>query len=254
MKRTALMALVILPVYVFAQDSVPAESGRSWRFGMGPSYRAGTKLTLDASPYSDSSMIANKAAGGFSGQLSNVGSTDPMDNHEYDDGYVRPDAGTEFDGNTWNWGFANDEQVQDGALIFTAADGFDTFFSRSAETYCSLKSGEDESWGIHAQAEYCAWRKNSFGVNVLMAFSGYTFSQRQSGSSFYDRQDWSVYQRWVQDSYDMNGITAPSAPYAHGPDGPTPANPFPAPVISASPARSTYTTVAQAHTYEAWNM
>lgn len=253
MNTSILTAVVLVPVLALAQDTDPVVTKSAWRFGAGPSYRTGAELRLNSSSYSRASMIPNKAVGGFSGQLSNVGSTDPMDNHDYDDGYVRPDAGTVFDGNTWYWGFQDDGQIQDGALIFTAADGFDTAFSRSAETYGTLHSDEDESWGLQVQAEYCAWRKKSFGVSVLMAFSGYRFSQSNSDSSFYDRQDWSVYQRWVQDSYDLNGITAPSAPYTHGPDGPSPANPLPAPLISATPARSTYTTVTQAHTYEAFN-
>ncbi len=252
MKKT-IMLLCCLATVVVAEPNPGESSAARWRIEAGPAYRSGVSMTFGAGNYSESAMIGNRVRAGFSGTPNQAGSLDPLDHHEYDDGYVRPDMGTEFHGDTWHWGYDNADQIQNGTLVFTASDGRDTELRRSGHDAPVGFENDDEAWGLQVQAEAMLMRRENTAFGMIVGYGRFKFGMDRQTSDFRDEQSWTVYDRFVQDRYDLGGVIPPPPPYAHGPEGPTPANPVPAPVISATPERSSFRTPVGGGSYTAWN-
>ena len=135
--------------------------------------------------------------------------------HTYADGFVRPDSSGDKDGVTWNWGYRSASQVS----------GNDTLVMHAAGTPGgSVESSSDPRLGF--QADYARdvahFNGGRWGFKLAI---GYTDLKIR------DTQSLTANESLISDSYSLDGITAPVAPYTGSFAGP-------GPVIADTPTRS----------------
>jgi hypothetical protein len=137
-------------------------------------------------------------------------------NRTYDDGSVQVDSSGNAGGQTWNWGYQNAAQVQDGTLAMHSSSaaangtlnqnddphaGFDLAFGRNLGT---VPGGR---WGLQAAFDFTA-------------------------ISIHDNQPLAGTGTLISDAFSLGGVIPPQAPYAGSFNGP-------GPLLGDNPTRTT---------------
>lgn len=136
----------------------------------------------------------------------------------YDDGYVKLDSSGNAGGQTWNWGYENDGQVDPvgGTLALSAVAGSDP----------AVVNNVDDDPLVGGELTYTRYLFEFGHANWGFEIGGtYTPVSISDGSTL------SANANLVRDLYPLNGITPPAAPY-HGTFA------GPGPVIGDSPTRT----------------
>ncbi len=136
-------------------------------------------------------------------------------NRIYNDGFVKKDVSGNQGGLTWNWGYQNASQVPGNDTLLMHA---------SSSAGASTSRSDDPSLGFEltylrdlAHEEWGSW-------GVKFAF-GYTRINLE------DNQPQTANASLITDTYQLNGVQPPLAPYNGSFNGP-------GPVISSTPSRS----------------
>lgn len=177
------------------------------RFGL--SYRPGFNINATF-----------KRLGAFPPQTNPGPPTGPA-NRFYDDGYVRPDSGSS-PGLTWFWGYDNNSQVPGNDTIqfhSSSSKGTGVSDDNSGSPQHGLELNYDRYFGKVGQ-------RASWGLEAAFNYNNVTIDDGSPVLS-------SVQQ--LNDTYALNGVIPPEAPYSGTFVGP-------GPLISDSPSRS-FTTI-----------
>jgi hypothetical protein len=137
-------------------------------------------------------------------------------NRGYTDGFVNVDSSRNAGGETWNWGYQHASQIS-GDTLLLHADALSASSGNSADNnnphlgfeFSYVRDLGHETWG-------------RWGLKAAFGYTDINLSS--SGSQ-------SVNGELITDTYQLNGITPPVAPYVGSFSGP-------GPVIGSSPTRA----------------
>lgn len=155
---------------------------------------------------------------------SNPGAGIGILNRNYDDGYVRVDSGGIGSGGTWNWGYQNASQVSGDTLVF-----------HSDQLATVPLEAEQDSDDIRPGIEVIYQRV--FGKFFLGGHWGFEGSIGYTDLDIEDNSSANGVLTHITDTYDLNGVVPPTAPYNGTFDGP-------GPILSTIPTRTTPTEAA----------
>jgi len=200
------------------------EGGRSgWRISGGLMYRSLDNVSFRTGSRVSRNMIPRKSPSALVDVSSLFGKEDSFADREYDDGYVRQDAGTASNGDTWYWGYENSEQVQGDTLIFHGLAGQQTSVNQKTLINDGQQSDkDDEGAGLYIKAVKEIKKMGPVSFNVLISGSHVPFSVGTGGSTIDARQQSVTYDVNVVDTYDLVGVIPPDPPYSGGVTGPGP--------------------------------
>ena len=141
--------------------------------------------------------------------------------HTYGDGYVKVDRSGNRGGRTWNWGYDEASQVTGGAIEFHSNQ-------RSTLPF-EVDGGEDEpQYG--AELNY----QRVFGTFLLGGRWGFEGGVSYTDLDLSDSRTASGTMTHVTDTYPLNGVVPPGAPYRGTFNGP-------GPTLGHNPTRTTLT-------------
>jgi hypothetical protein len=200
---TSLVA-VATPLGAWAQAK-PADNNPN-RFSLGPRFGLNFKA--------DFSRSGGAAAGSNPGPATGGGI-----DRTYDDGYVRVDSSGNDGGLTWNWGYQNSGQVVGDTLQFHS----------TLTTSPSAISGasDDPQMGLELTyqrvlGELGSRGKARWGFEAAFSYTDIGIRARRSQA---------ITTSQITDTYALNGVLPPAAPYAGTFGGP-------GPLLSDSPTRT----------------
>jgi hypothetical protein len=154
--------------------------------------------------FSLGARVSLNLTGDFTTSRTSPGAASGGGNHIYDDGYVRVDSSDNAGGLTWNWGYERAPQVVGDTLEFHSI--------QSAEK----ESADEAQYGMELIYERLLGRFFSRGVWGLEVGFSYTDldlrADRGSGSGA----------SLITDSFPLNGVLPPNAPYHGTFNGPGP--------------------------------
>ena len=140
---------------------------------------------------------------------SNPGSTVGGINHGYDDGYVNVDRTGNSGGRTWNWGYQDAAQVSGGAIEFHS--------DQRSTVPLELEAGEDEpQLGLELGYQRIFgtfFFSGRWGFEGAVSYTDIDLSEERTDGGFVTH---------VTDSYGLNGVVPPTAPYNGTFNGPGP--------------------------------
>ncbi len=207
-----------------ALPPVPPLDRSRFRISAGAGYRSLDKVEFNSGSRSGGIRLPFLATA-LARQSSSAGSTSDVGSRRYEDGYVDQDAGTERDGNTWNWGYDNASQLSaDGSTLSFHGTG-DSQLSTSRRSW----NGEPESWHPDAEGavplvklewEYDFTPRLTGGISLQYSFLGFDGGNAQQTFSATQSQSSQGYR--LTDSYDTSSIIVPQAPYQNSFAGPGP--------------------------------
>lgn len=193
------------------QDVKPDGFSSRWRVGIGFAPLLGADVKFGGLG-AFSSPFQPQAPGG--GQ-----------NYQYDDGFVGVDASGNAGGLTSNWGYSNDQQysaANGGSLDFSISNSLangsvedSDDFSPGLELFGELELGEIPKLSLGG-------RPAVWGVRVGFSYADIGFENRSALSSDVRR---------TTDTFALDGVIPPLAPYTGSATGP-------GPLISDSPSRA----------------
>jgi hypothetical protein len=133
----------------------------------------------------------------------------------YDDGFVRKDASGNAGGQTWNWGYEHDSQIAGGAVQYHSV----TALASGAAT-----QRENPLWGAELTYEHSLRRSSAldWGLEAGWGFNLFDFRNDQTLAAP---------ATMLTDSYALNGVVPPLAPYSGSFNGP-------GPVLTDTPMRT----------------
>src|SRR5665213_1314547 len=170
----------IIPFSVCAQD----DTDTNWNhFGL--NFRAGFNIRAKFSEPSSGAPFPIGPGGG------------PALNHQYTDGFVNVDSSGNQGGQTWNWGYQHASQVSGGDVLMHANGGM---AGGSEETTDDPNLGFDFNY-VRDLGHY-NW--GQLGIKIA---SGYTHVQVRDNNPMTEKAE------SITDTYALNGVTAPVAPY-----------------------------------------
>ena len=195
----------------------PAPSGGDWEFSLsaGPAVRTLGQLKIN-SGYRSGGFALPSLVGPDSLVVPPVGDTTGYADREYNDGYVRQDAGTSFDGTTWYWGYDSASQVQGDELVYHAT-GFESIRGDVSSSPNAGPASKDTLDGVAPHLQFDARSPYHVGPFRIGFSAGLDFmkaDQSLAFSNFSATQTRENYRLDYEDRYDLQGVIPPGAPYA----------------------------------------
>lgn len=195
-------------------DAVP--SGGDWEFSIsaGPAYRKIGEVKTNAG-YRSGGLALPSFVGGNALITPPIGETTAPFDREYNDGFVRQDAGTPTDGSTWNWGYDSASQVQGGQLVYQAT-GFQSVYSDFQSAPASGPSRRGDLEGIAPHIQFDARSPHRLGPFRIGFTAGLDFANADRSlnfSNFSAGQSREDYRVDYVDRYELDGVILPLAPY-----------------------------------------
>jgi hypothetical protein len=182
----AVFALV--PFFVCAQDDTETD----WNhFGL--NFRAGFNIRAVFTGPSSSAFPPGPGAG-------------LALNHQYNDGFVNVDSSGNQGGRTWNWGYQNASQISGGDVLMHA-----TGSEGGSEEHSSDDPNPGFDFNYVRDIGHYSW--GQWGIKIA---SGYTRLQVR------DNDPMNVKLETLTDTYALNGVIPPQAPYTGSFSGPGP--------------------------------
>ena len=179
------------------------------------SFRTGSRVSQDMIPRKSSSDLVDAS--------SRFGGEDSFADREYDDGYVRQDAGTALFGDTWYWGYDTREQIQGDTLVFHGAAGRQTSVDQRTRILDGRQSDQDdENGGLYIKVAKEVLQRGAVSFHLFFSGSYVPFSVGTEGSTLDVRQQSVTYGVEVVDTYDLMGVIPPDSPYSGNAAGPGP--------------------------------
>ena len=229
MNRTALLTLAVtslLPGSLLAgtpaaPDKAPTAVARSggWRVSGGFMHRSLGGFDWSASTQSVPSLLIIGPGSNTAG-IDAIGPADVFANRTYFDGFVFQDAGTAEGGDTWNWGYQNGAQVNNGLINFQGGNGT-AATSTAADHYQPGDWSSDlDGTAPYIQVEWIQPYTDSLSIGFQGGFCFMNTGTSRNLSTFTASKSRTDYGITYKDTYDLMGSQAPQAPYAGGPTGP----------------------------------
>ncbi|MBK1825672.1 hypothetical protein [Haloferula rosea] len=217
-------ALTCLPLSAGTSKS-PIDSGRNsgdwqWSISMAAGIRKVGELKINSS-YRSKSLIPPSFVGGNSLTVPPVGDLGSNSDREYNDGYVRQDASTGFDGLTQYWGYQNSGQVQGDQLAYQAT-GYQSIYNQSFNIPRHGPASRDTLQAVspHIQADLATpWKIGGLRVGWSVGFDFASVDQGIGFSNWSGRQTRDDYRLDYEDRYDLGGVIPPLPPYAGSDQG-----------------------------------
>ena len=218
------LALLLVPTVHAggAKSPVPPALGWQWKFSGGPTWQQIGELSFKGGTRSQSLTLPS-FVGFDSLTIPPVGDDSAYADREYNDGFVRQDGSTGFDGLTAYWGYDNASQSQGGNLIYQAT-GWQSIRTDIPVTTRGRRAEEDlQSAGIEIRADVLSpWTLGPFRVGGTVSL-GFASDRQSIGFSNHNttqiRDD---YRLDYQDSYDLDGVIPPGPGYEGPSNGPGP--------------------------------
>jgi hypothetical protein len=125
----------------------------------------------------------------------------------YDDGYNLPDISGSQDGTTWNWGYQRPDQYQDDTIRLSR--------SSSPANGSAPNASNDPQYGFELAyaRELVPWGSTRWGIEAAFGFTAIAIRDTRALAG-------DVVQ--VTDSFGLDGVIPPLAPYYGSFDGPGP--------------------------------
>ena len=234
MKTTIPTLALLLPCAAFAGDAkapIPAaptaHDGWQWSVSGGPAWHNMGRLTYTGRSRSQSLALPS-FVGNDSLTVPPVGDEAAVGERFYNDGYVRQDASTPIDGNTWFWGYENASQIVPvraprvggappaGDLVYHAT-GYRSIRNDAITTRPGLRDEKDlQEFGFEIRADVLTpWRLGPFRVGGMIGIGAVSENQSLAFSNHTTVQTRDDYRLDYTDRYHLGGIIPPAAPY-HG--------------------------------------
>jgi hypothetical protein len=170
--------------------------------------------------------VAARFSFGITAQVRNLAVPQPTA-PDYHDGFARPDINGSADGTTWYWGYQADSQIVGDDLQLHTVTGAPSD-GRTAESGDDLQAGFEVMYGRELGRLTLGKRRLPWGIEAGISSLNSKIAVADNYSGVVDVRT---------DSYALNGIVPPRAPYAGTFDGP-------GPLISSSPHASRIDSVA----------
>lgn len=203
---------------------VNAVTGSHFRISVGAAYRSIDGVEFHTGSRSGRERLPFPASA-LRGMRSRAGAASGYADREYENGYVFQDEGTAKDGGTWYWGYDEASQLSgDGDARFLTFQGQGDSIRRESRSLSNRDPGAWETDGdgavpvIQLDWGYDLSPGLTAGLSLRYSFLG--FDGRQSLSNFAAGLERSSHAVRLTDTYDLDGIIAPSAPYEGGLEGP----------------------------------
>ena len=219
MKGLVFIALT-LPLFAGESKQPISTDGWEWTLSAGPAIRNVGMLQINAG-YRSSSFELPSLVGSESLVVPPVGDPDAPADRFYNDGYVRQDDGTAFDGSTWYWGYDSASQVQGGNLVYSAT-GSQSVLRGDVDSPRGGANSRDSLRGFSPHLQLDGKSPLSFGGFRVGFSAGFDFTQVDQSlafSNFAATQFRDDYRLDYVDTYALDGVIPPLAPYAGTIDG-----------------------------------
>jgi hypothetical protein len=188
---------------------------------------AGAFSALAADPFEEDLIqdhnrlsVAARFSFGISAQVRNLSVPQPAA-PDYHDGFVRPDINGSADGKTWYWGYQADNQIVGDDLQMHTATGSPSD-GQASGSGDDLQAGFEVMYGRELGRLTLGKRRLPWGIEAGV-------SSLNSKIEIRDTYSGAVSVR--TDSYALNGVVPPRAPYSGTYEGP-------GPLVSAAPHAS----------------
>jgi len=227
--RFLLAALLLCPSATAlagdAKGASVAPSSGDWEFSIsaGPAMRNMGQLKIN-SGYRSGGFALPPLVGSDSLTVPPIGPDGAIGDREYNDGYVRQDGGTPVDGTTWYWGYDNASQVQGDSLVYTAT-GFQSILGGASSAPNGGAYSKDSLRGVAPHIQFDARSPHYLGPFRLGFSAGFDFlktGQAIAYSNFGASQTRDDYRLDYVDTYALQGVIPPQAPYQGSLGGPGP--------------------------------
>ncbi len=233
----------------FKNAAKPGEAGK-WKISAGVLLRTIRGQSFKTYSYSQNYNIPAKAGDVFS-RYAPAGDLNSFSERNYEDGYVYKDDYTDLDGGTWNWGYDNSGQVQDGSIAFHFVGRTYTEYSRTKDiSVGETLNNSDREIAPYIQLERVLYQTGWFDTGLHLDIARVTFSDAAQYANFSDQQEWKNYSQYDEDIYLLTGtgITPSSPPYQGN-------RPTPGPSIDNVPnaRRGSGTVETGSYSYNAYN-
>ena len=222
----ATLLSLVLSATFSAGGSKNADAGKQdgwqWSISGGPSWNYMGRLGFNGGSRSQNLTLPSLVSGA-SLVVPPVGDEQAVGDRLYLDGYVRQDAGTEVDGSTWYWGYDQPSQVVGDSLVYHAT-GYESVRSDSISSAAGRRSSDSLlGSGISLRADVTTpWSLGPFRVGGMLGLAAASDSQSYRFGNFNAVQTSENFRHDYRDTYDLDGVVPPAAPYSGGPGGPGP--------------------------------
>lgn len=200
----------------------PEERRSPWKITAGAAYRSLGGIHFDTGSHSPAFALPRLGRSG--GQY--PGAIGGFADRTYNDGYVFKDDGTGdpnslFPELTWYWGYQNDAQVSGDSLLFHTT-GIVNAFSQSKSRQNGDWDDEAQSAAPYLEAGYFFDLNPQLRVGPSVSFMFMSFDSDKTVSTFAARQVFTSTQFTQTDTFALDGVVPPPAPYAGDLAGPGP--------------------------------
>lgn len=212
-------------VAVVAGVATCAGLAAEWWVSVGPVLRGDMDISVSGSSYVQ--WLGLHAAEPSREDPSGVGDPNRYADRDYDDGFVNMDPNTENDGLTWYWGYERDGQYSAAGDTLSFHGGGGTRVYRDTLLDTGLEDREEaEGAGVRFVAGRvlpCPKLRDALGVMAELCVGAegvWGVGGRFKGTTYRERITKERYE--IRDTYDLEGVIPPPAPYEGTYFGPGP--------------------------------
>ena len=194
-----------------------------WRISAGAIFRDIGDVRFNSGSNSQRLHLPSLVGNKFNRQPTAAGQVGVIGPREYQNGFVRTDDGTSGDGLTGNWGYQEAGQIQNDQLVFSLAQGSQRTVSRSSNfSDGAWHDDSDFEAGPYVEIERFFPVTRRLLIGPQANFSFINNESNNTSSTFAQHQRSETRSFLLTDSFNLEGIIPPLAPFAGSADGPGP--------------------------------